>query len=599
MKTIMKYALVVMSCSCLISCADLWKDKANNEWSEKYVWSVAEMAEGVLFNAYKALPHRPDSYSNNFLDAATDNATAGSMNSVMYNLASGNISVKNNPIANWNECYRQLQYINSFLENGLSDDILYDKESPEINKAYKKKLYGEAHFLRAWYMFELLRIYGGRTESGKAMGVPVADHFFTNEEAADFSKTNRASYEDCILQILKDCDTAVENLPDAYYNGADKVTGDINVGMATSIAAMALKTRVALYAASPAFRDAEVVDIKGLGDFSIVDPEAYLKNWERAALLADKVIATPAFGAGIYGLKATDLADPEDASVTPKEFLLRTYHNSNDIEARHYPPYYWGNAQAQPVQNLVNAFPMANGFPIDDARSQYDPDNPYRGRDARFYLNIYYQGALFCENGHPIDVSEGGRDSYSYNRFGSATGYYLAKFVSRKNSDMLDPFKTSSAYHFNPLLRRTEVFLNYAEAANEAWGPYGNPKGCRYTAYDVIRELREVSGGIKDTEYLDKVAAEGKDAFRQLIQNERRIELAFENHRYFDMRRCLMDISQPVYGVTVTGNGSGYDYDFTHKVADRAFNDIKYYYLPLPYDECIKNPEMENNFGWN
>ena len=125
-----------------------------------------------------------------------------------------------------------------------------------------------------------------------------------------------------------------------------------------------------------------------------------------------------------YGLKATDLADA--GNTTPAEFLFRTYFNSRDLENKHFAPYYLGKANTVPSQNLVDAFPMkTTGYPISDTQnSAYDPENPYDGRDNRFYLNIYYQGAVYGKTGLPVDVVYGGKDSQSYDPFASRSGYY-------------------------------------------------------------------------------------------------------------------------------------------------------------------------------
>ena len=164
---------------------------------------------------------------------------------------------------------------------------------------------------------------------------------------------------------------------------------------------------------------------------------------------------------------------------------------------------------------------------------------------------------------------------------------------------MLDPVTSTNSQHYYPIMRKAEVFLNYAEAANEAWGPKGkDPDGiCKYTAYEIIKTIRKTSGGITDTRYLDEMAVD-KASFRELIQNERRLELAFENHRYYDIRRWLLPLNEPVRGVTVTEQNGVLQYNTSKEIEARQFDDIRYYYSPLPYDECVKNPNLINNLGW-
>ena len=121
----------------LSSCSDVWDEKTNNEWESKYIWTVSEVAQGVLNNAYRAIPNRPDNYGNNFLDAATDNALTSLYSSSVYKLAMGKYSATDNPLGIWSSCYQQFQYINSFLENGLGDGTKYDKIDADKDAAPK------------------------------------------------------------------------------------------------------------------------------------------------------------------------------------------------------------------------------------------------------------------------------------------------------------------------------------------------------------------------------------------------------------------------------------------------------------------------------
>lgn len=592
----MKRNIILVFCPLLLlisSCEKIWEEKPNNEWDEKYIWTSPDIAEGVLYNAYYAIPNRPDSYGSNFLDAATDNAVTSSYGSSVFNLVNGNYSVMYNPIDIWETCYKQFQYINLFIEKGLDDHLKYDRVDEEQDAAFKKRLKGEAYFLRAFWGFQLLKMYGGKSAQGQALGYPIVVDFVTQEDASNLSSFTRNTYEECVDQILSDCEVAMDCLPDSY-TGEDIVNGATEIGRATRIAAFALKSSVSLYAASPAYQSDDCVKILGMGQFEVLDEEQYQQKWEKAALIADSLINESAFGANFTALKYTDLADAPNK--TPSEFIMRIYHNTSSTEARHFPPSYLGTANTVPSQNLVDAFPMLNGYPIHDELSGYDVNSPYNGRDKRLYLNVYYHGAAFGDSQTPLDMTENSIDSPGGNQYSSRTGYYLAKFMSKK-SKMLDPISSSSAQHYYPYMRRAEVFLNYAEAANEAWGPKENPKGCRYSAYDIIKIIRNVSGGITDTEYLDRMS-EDKDLFRELILNERRLELAFENHRYFDMRRRLMDLTESVYGVRVSMAGETMSFDTSVEVEKRKFDDIKYYYAPIPYEEIVKNPELENNIGW-
>lgn len=579
----------------IVSCEDVLDVKPVNQWTEDHVWRVPAIAEGVLMDVYNAIPSRPDHFDNNFLDAATDNAASGNFSSNVYKVGIGGITTGDNPLGNWDACYDQLQTINLFMEKGLTPMLQYDRVNAETDARIKNNLKGEAFFLRAWWSFNLLQRYGGKANNGKALGYPIVTHFVSDAEARDLENYTRNTYQACVRQIMDDCDSAIARLP-LTYAGVDVVTGVTKIGRATATAAAALKSRVALYNASPAYQDDDIVQLTGMGEYVIANQSVTQEQWEYAALVSDTVLRTAGFG-NFTGIKANDLVDAPTA--TPSEFVWRKFFNSSGMENAHFPPFYRGSAQTIPSQNLVNAFPAKNGFPITDSRSLYDKSNPDPvsvARDNRLNLNVYYHGRGFATNSGTIDVVYGGKDSPSFHRAASRTGYYLAKFMSKRDN-MLDPIQTLSSIHYYPLLRKAEVFLNYAEAANEAWGPHGKGPGCLYSAYEVIRTVRQASGGITNTVYLDEMA-ESKDAFRSLIQNERRLELAFENHRYFDMRRWLLPLNEPVNGIEVTRDEQGGLSYEEREVEPRNMNEIKYYYLPLPNDELLKNRNLVNNLGW-
>ena len=264
---------------------------------------------------------------------------------------------------------------------------------------------------------------------------------------------------------------------------------------------------------------------------------------------------------------------------------------------------YYGSARATPSHNLVKAFYAKNGYPATDVRSGIDLSDPdfdmmqlYAVLDNRFALNVYYHSATFGDSGQSLDMSEGGKDSPSFSENATRSGYYLAKFVSKKSA-MLNPIQTLNSVHYNPLLRKSEVLLNFAEAANEAWGnPTVKGERCLYSAYEIMKTIRLQAGGINFDLYLDEVA-QSKDSFRKLIQNERRLEFAFENHRYFDMRRWVLPLNEEVEGVGVTRNEDGTFSFKVQKVEQRKY-EVKNYFAPLPYSELEKNKNLMNNQGW-
>lgn len=590
--------LVVLAGLLLFSCEDVLDNKQVNEWEAEDVFRIPQMAEGVLNKAYANIDNRPDYFENNFLDAATDNATTTGTNLNVYRIGQGLVTNFSNQIGNWGACYDNFQFIHQFMERGLTDQVKYSKSDSLIDSSTKKRLMGEAYFLRAWWGFQLLKRHGGKTDSGEALGYPIVTKFITEAEGRTPASFRRNTYEECVIQIVRDCDSAIVKLP-VKYTGSDVVTGVQHTGRATSLAAAILKVNALLYGASPAYQPDNIVRITGMGSFQVVDETAYKAKWERVAFYADSLIrnATGKFGSfgTYYAVKANDLADA--TATTPSDFVFRRMFNNNNMETNHFPPYYYGNAGTTPSQNLVDAFPMKNGYPVGHSLSQYDTGNPYVNRDNRFDLNIYYQGKTFATAQGTIDVIYGGKDSRSYSTSASRTGYYLSKFIA-KADNMLEPTAKKNSNHYNPLLRKGEVFLAFAEASNEAWGPMVKGPGCQYSAYDVIKSVRQLSGGITSTAYQDEMSS-SKDDFRVLIQNERRLETTFENQRYYDMRRWLLPLNEPLKGIEITRDETGVLHYMVREVEKRKMDDIKYYYLPVPYEERVKNPLLENNLGWN
>ena len=578
-------------------CEKALDTKVTWQIGDEDVWRVPELAMGVLHKAYNGISNRPDCYAENFLDAATDNAVCTQHSASVYKLGQGAMTSFNNPIGNWSTCYNMLEYVNSFLENGLSDNVLYNREDPDKDAQIKDRLRGEAYFLRAWWHFELLRMYGGKSADGKALGVPVADHYISYEEASENGMFIRPSYQATVDFICNDLDLAMELLP-ASYSGSDQNFGDTQIGRATSGAAAVLKSRVLLYSASPAMQDDDIVKITGMGTYEVVNPGIYQKKWELVAKQIARILTMEGFGTYVP-LLPSDIADAQSES---SDFAFRRYFNNNLLEANHFPPYYFGKSMTVPSHNLVKAFCAKNGFPVTDPRSGVDISGPafdmsrlYSVMDDRFARVIYSQGSVFGNSGTALDMSEGGRDSHGYNENATTTGYYLAKFVSTL-SGMLNPVASAGSAHYNPLLRKSEVLLNYAEASNEAYGPKAVGEGSSVSAYDIIKSIRSLAGGIMSDAWLDECAG-GKDTFRALIQNERRLEFAFENHRYFDMRRWLLPLDEDVCGVEITRNEDN-TFSYREKVVEPRKYTVRDYYAPLPYAEISKNPNLVNNTGW-
>ena len=581
-------------------CDDLYPVKYVTDFDESTVWTIPDMAKGILFDAYYYRPERskPDIYGSNFLDVATDNAVTSTFGSGFYNLSLGQHTAADTPFSTYSTAYEAFQMIHKFLENGLGDNLRYVEGSTDVaieaDRNYKELLRGEAYYLRAWWGFHLLQHYGGRTSDGQALGYPIVKTFIDTEAASKFASLARNSYDECVAQICSDCDEAIRCL-----TGKESLISlDDYLGRATVQQAEFVKMRALFMAAQPAYQPASIVTINGMGSYTVTDKAAYEAKWQAALdqiLHLYTLLGSPAYVA----LKKTDLADVTN-TTTPAQFIHRYYSSSNSLESRHYPPSYYGTCNNAPSQNLVDAYPMKNGgYPISHPQSGYDPQNPYSGRDNRLENTVYHHGQAFGSTSTFINVIEGGKDAPGYiynNNRASRTGYYLCKWLSGKN-DLLNPIASSNSQHFWPTMRVAEVIFDLAEASCELYGPTTPAPGATKSAYDIIKDIRSKAGGITGDKYIDEVA-NSKEAFIGLIMNERRLEFAFEHMRYWDLRRRLLPLRTTIQGMRVKLQE---DNSVVYEVVDveeRAFDELRYYYNPIPDAEVRKSPYMVNNMDY-
>jgi ragB/susD domain protein len=235
-----------------------------------------------------------------------------------------------------------------------------------------------------------------------------------------------------------------------------------------------------------------------------------------------------------------------------------------------------------PTQDFADAFPYRNGVPYVPGNPS-DPDDPYAGRDPRLDEYLIRNGSLFKDN--VINTVDGDVDGIDRKPSSSTTtGYYMKKLMNPSVNHTTGSVVTTR--HFHTLLRMTEVYLIFAEAANEAWGPDGQGT-VGYSARDVIARIRS-TGGITPDQYLPTVATQAD--MRRLIRNERRLELAFENQRFWDVRRWK-DEQAMMRAAMGTRDGGKTAFE----VESRVFMDYMIY-GPIPYDEQMKG--LEQNRGW-
>ena len=370
-----------------------------------------------------------------------------------------------------------------------------------------------------------------------------------------------------------------------YAQEYNAVFGDSFSGRMSGRIAQTIKALVALLAASPAYAEGTDVTyedaaneaaavLKHINGVAGVDPTGYKWFMEKKTL--------DALGSG----------------QCPPEILWRGSMNKGtedyafgiSQEKDNYPPTLYGSGRINPTQNFVDAFPMANGYPITDPASGYNENDPYAGRDPRLAEYVIYNGATY--KGTQIITGSYSSDNNGLNKISTSTrtGYYLRKLL-RDDCDP-NPSATNAQYHYPVYLRYTEIFLAYAEAANEAWGPTG--KGSHgFSAYDVIKALHDRAGVGND--YLDSIQGD-KDKMRQLIRNERRIELSFENKRFWDMRRWNLDLNETAKGIKIDQVGGALQYT---KIDVEPRNYASHmYHGPIPETEVLKWSNLEQNKGW-
>ena len=589
-----KILTVCVAAFLLVGCDDLFTPAIENNKQLSDGLNDPLYAEGVLANAYTRNPYN----SQSFNDVATDDAVTNQTSNTYLKMATGSWTSNNNPMDQWGSCKAAIHYINLFLTQ--VDQVSWVND-PVVNMMFCDRLKGEAYGLRAMFNFYMLQAHAGYTADGRLMGVPIVEE--VEDETSDFNYP-RNTFDECIQAIYDDVQRAEDLLPLDYENissdaqvpeiyrseGANFSQYNIVFGnnfrtrMSGRIA-LAFRAKAALLAASPAFADGSKVTWAEAADY----------NGEILDLIGG-ISGLAANGNTWY--KNADEINNLTGGSNPPEMLWRNGKDATaySLEQAQFPPSLYGSGQINPTQNLVDAFPMANGYPISSTEAGYDAQNhPYANRDPRLNLYIVVNGTTMGTDGKTIDTSaDNTANNDGLNRengYSTRTGYYMRKHL--REDVYLSSTTTTGQPHYSPRIRYTEIYLNYAEAANEAWGPTGTGKH-GYSAYDVIKAIRQ-RAGIKDENgndpYLESIKND-QVKMRDLIRNERRLELCFEGFRFWDLRRWNMSLNEPAKGVRISGG--------TYQVFDvesRTYNDFMRF-GPIPYSEVIKFDALEQNVGW-
>ena len=542
---------------------------------------------------------------------ATDDAVTNQANNNYRTIAStaGAWASDNDPLSQWNSCKDGIQYVNLFLT--IVDKVKWAPSAASKQQMFIDRLTGEAYGLRALLYYYLLMAHGGYANDGVLYGVPLLT---TPEDGSSDFNQPRATFAACVQQCFQDCDKAMELLPGDYADisseseipskylelganasGYNLVFGDKSRGLLSGKIAETIKAQVALLAASPAFRE-----------------QSGVTSADAATLCANVLKRI----GGMDGFDKTGNKDwfmssfktmIESTTEVP-EILWRVQTRDPDSkqEGELFPPSLYGNARVNPSQNLVDAFPMRSGLPITDPKSGYDPQNPYANRDPRLDDDIIYNESNYRRKVIITGSYGDTEDSREKTDKSTRTGYYLKKLLR----DDVSPASSGSELkqkHIYPRIRYTEIFLAYAEAANDAWGPKADPTGVGFTAYDVIKAIRERAGlatneiGQPLSEgdvYLEECAGD-QTKMRDLIRNERRIELCFENKRFWDLRRWQMPLNEPIYGMKIERDKETDVLTYSViEVEQRNFDSSYQWYGPIPKSEILKWSNLVQNKGW-
>ena len=548
-------ALAILAAALTVSCdkfldtsLDLNSSGETVETNRGTIWSFANAFYSPIIYGYGVL-------DGNLFAAASDEAqqTAASSNALFFNKGMLNASV--NPMwTYYNNCYEGIRAANFFLDyvaDGkgvallqLNRNLITDAASYARDLASLNWYIAEAHVARAYYYSELIKMYGG---------VPIVEQ---TQQQSGGALVERSSYDACVEYIVKEIDGWKDQL--ALNWDADNT----REGRFTLGAALAIKARTLLYAASP-----------------LHNPSNDRAKWVRAAEAANELISNT-------NLSYTLDSDYEALfrggnSLGSKEaiYIVRRAAN-NTMETNNYPiATSGGKSGVCPTENLVSAYEWI-GEP--------DPADPYANRDPRLAASVVTNGSTW--NGRVIAQGAGETDDMARAN-ASKTGYYLKKFLT----DGLNLTQGQTAQHNWIAYRYAEVLLNYAEAVNEAWGPTTVPAGFPMSAAEALQQVRN-----RASVSLPAVPAGTVDSFRKAVKHERQVELAFEDHRYWDLLRwkdAMTVLNQPVQGVKVTRTGNTYSYRVVD-VADRTFA-ARNYYLPLMRSE-IENAAgtLEQNPGY-
>ena len=558
-----KIYLLILACAMSFACADLNYTEENTrdeKWSYEY---YGEGIKNMVFDVYAQVYNQEfESNSTSFLAGATDEAVYALETGAINSYVNGGWSPANPFSVTWDKAYTAISEIHMYLEKIHQADLTEWEHNAEYkNWIQQMELFPyELRFLRAYFYFELFKTYGD---------VPLVTTTLTNAQANNVTRTPAA---EIVKFIVDEIDEIAPHLPISYSTevGAE-------FGRANRVAAYALKARTLLYAASPLFNQG-------------VPAGSVKAKWEEAAKACGYIIDN----ASAWGLKLSKYADlwGENAFFNSELIWGIGRGASNTFEMAHYPIGVENASSGTcPSQSLVDMYEYQDNGQTFAARYPDQIDlstvNPYEGLDPRFALTVVKNGDEWPTNGSQKKIIETFAGGFNASpKYGATpTSYYLRKFVDGAAVTTADNQVTRR--HTWIVFRLAEIYLDYAEAVYNATDS-ANDKTFGLSANEAINVLRK-RADISMPEF-----TEDGEAWVERYERERLVELAFENHRFWDVRRWMKG-SQYFTKVKVATIDK--NLKLTRAEVERQW-DSKYNLYPIPQTEVKKNPNLGQNPGW-
>ncbi len=557
----------------LASCNDQMEYKEYNIYDKDYITKNFGNVGGFMTDIYNTVEYDFGNYSGGAMQAsATDESMYSKLGNAIEDFYNGAWSPSNAKGSIWSSMYSGIKVCNHVLEQmqGLTfDELVLNKDYTQQMHRYQNYQY-EARFMRAYFYFALVRQYGG---------VPLVTTEISAEEANSIA---RSSADDIFKFIIDECNDIQNKIIADYSDLGDYALGTEESGRADKLAVLALKARAALYWASPLFNASN-------------DKERY---HTAATYTKELLTAAEARGKGLTD-KYADLWDAASFNTPTimKEILFgRRYYKSasgdNLVETNNYPVGIEGGAGGNcPTQNLVDAYDMkTSGLSINETGSGYDAKNPYNDRDPRLAATVAVNGDQWptYSGAAKLETFQGGINGEPLTG-ATPTGYYLKKLCNGAIS-LASNSKLKESRHTWLTFRMGEAYLNYAEAVFKYLG------SADATSVEFPMSAREAANKTRQRVGMPGLASTGD--FWTRLCNERFVELAFEGHRFWDVRRWKEadKYFKTITEMKLTKNDDG-SITYTRQNVSRQWSE-KMYLFPIPQTERMKNPNLTQNPGW-